>query len=199
MSLLRITPTEVQADTGTHDALWGGRSEADQAAARAIARVMGLTGPTSVTVASWRGGRDPGRMFEMIPVADLGSDGRRLVARPSTPSAPLATVWPGALPTPSPAVVHTEPIPVDVLDHDGHGVRVNGRGVVSAPPALVVYPTGSAPVTAWAGPWPVDERWWDERTRRAARFQMVVAGEHGERAHVVELCHGRWWITADYG
>ena len=194
VSLLRLTPTEVLVDAGTHDALWGGRSQADDAAARSIARVMGLMGPTSVTVASWRGGRDPQQVFEMIPVADLGSDDQRRREAPTG----RHQAWPGSLPTPSPATVHTEPIPVEVLDEAGCVVRVNGRGVASAAPALVVYPTGSASVVAWAGPWPVDERWWDERARRAARFQIVVTDQRGERAQLIEISAGRWTVTADF-
>jgi len=54
------------------------------------------------------------------------------------------------------------------------------------------------PVVSWAGPWPVDERWWDRRARRAARFQMVVDDGRGERAHMIEVCAGRWVITADF-
>jgi len=195
VSLLRITPTEVITDAGVHDALWGGRPQADDNAARAIARVMGLMGPASVTMASWRGGRDPRQMFEMVPVADLGSV---VTARPEHAEGHDSGSWPGSLPTPSPATVHVEPIPVDVLDHSGRVVRVNGRGVMSAAPAMVVYATGSATVSSWAGPWPVDERWWDPRARRAARFQMVVSGDHGERAHMIEVSSGRWYITADY-
>ena len=195
VSLVRITPTEVIADAGVHDALWGGRSQADDNAARAIARVMGLMGPTSVTMASWRGGRDPRQMFEMVPVADLGS---AVVVASEPTQGGDGGLWPGALPAPSPATVHVEPVPVDVLDHSGRVVQVNGRGVVSAAPALVVYATGSATVSSWAGPWPIDERWWDPRARRAARFQMVVSGDHGERAHMIEVSSGRWYVTADY-
>lgn len=197
VSLLRITPTEVLADAGVHDALWGGRSQADDNAARAVARVMGLMGPASVAMASWRGGRDPREMFVMTPVADLGSPETAGPGHTMSWHAINAS-WPGALPAPSPATVHVEPVPVDVLDHGGRVVRVSGRGVVSAAPALVVYATGSAAVSSWAGPWPVDERWWDLRARRVARFQMVVTGDQGERAHMIEVSSGRWYITADY-
>jgi protein ImuB len=49
---------------------------------------------------------------------------------------------------------------------------------------------------AWAGPWPVDERWWDPVAhRRRARFQML--DETGvARLAVVEA--GQWWVEADY-
>jgi protein ImuB len=51
-------------------------------------------------------------------------------------------------------------------------------------------------VTAWAGPWPVAERWWDPRAaRRRARFQLVT--EDGA-AWLVAVQNGRWLIEARY-
>ena len=41
----------------------------------------------------------------------------------------------------------------------------------------------------WAGPWPLDERWWDiERRRRRARVQVVL---EGGTAHVLVIGDGR--------
>jgi protein ImuB len=84
-----------------------------------------------------------------------------------------------------------------VLDENGHSVTVSGRGLASAPPSLLAV-DGQSPrqVTAWAGPWPLEERWWDPTSRRRrARFQMVT--EDG-LAHLVFLTHGRWWLAATY-
>ncbi|MDQ3897022.1 MAG: DNA polymerase Y family protein, partial [Actinomycetota bacterium] len=51
-------------------------------------------------------------------------------------------------------------------------------------------------VTAWAGPWPVDERWWDaEAHRRQARWQVVTADG---AAHLLSQCDGRWAVEATY-
>ena len=51
-------------------------------------------------------------------------------------------------------------------------------------------------VTAWAGPWPLEERWWDPSSRRrGARFQVVT--EDG-RAHLIVRAEGRWWVAATY-
>lgn len=50
-------------------------------------------------------------------------------------------------------------------------------------------------VTAWAGPWPVEERWWDPGGRRRARFQMSVATG---AAYLVVREKGRWWVEATY-
>ena len=57
-------------------------------------------------------------------------------------------------------------------------------------------PAGPDAITSWAGPWPVDERWWDpERHSRRARFQVVT--DDGI-ARLVVLERGRWSITATY-
>ena len=49
-------------------------------------------------------------------------------------------------------------------------------------------------VAAWAGPWPVTERWWSVRRRRA-RLQVVT-----EEGVARLLCseRGRWWVEALY-
>ena len=79
----------------------------------------------------------------------------------------------------------------------GRPVRVGGRGEVSAPPATLAI-AGRPPVaiTGWAGPWPVDERWWEpQRHRRLARFQVVTADG---AAHLVLAEHRQWWVAASY-
>ena len=51
-------------------------------------------------------------------------------------------------------------------------------------------------IIRWAGPWPLDERWWDERHhRRLARFQIVTADG---LAHLVVVERQRWSIVASY-
>jgi protein ImuB len=51
-------------------------------------------------------------------------------------------------------------------------------------------------ITAWAGPWPVTEQWWEPaRACRQARFQLVT--EDG-RAWLAVLQDGRWLVEASY-
>jgi protein ImuB len=51
-------------------------------------------------------------------------------------------------------------------------------------------------VVAWAGPWPLDERWWDPAAaRRRARFQIVTADG---LARLLTLEGGRWSVEATY-
>ena len=101
------------------------------------------------------------------------------------------------MPAPSPATVYQPPRPARITDDSGAPVTVSGRGLVSAPPARMS--ADGAPwlaVTAWAGPWPVAERWWDPRTaRRRARFQLVT--EDGA-AWLAAAQNGRWLIEARY-
>ena len=194
---LALIPIEVRGDAGTQEGFWGGRTAADDAAARAISRVMGLVGPAGVTVASWRGGRDPREQYRMVSVADIGADGTTVHARPTTSDAPR---WPGSIPAPSPALLHHEPVKVCVVDANDRPVSVSGRGFVSMAPDAIRRDDGgdATPVVAWAGPWPVEERWWDDRARRAARFQLVVRTPDGQRAYLAEVSSGQWWLVAEY-
>jgi protein ImuB len=85
-----------------------------------------------------------------------------------------------------------------VLDAEGHPVTVSGRAVLSAPPAQVRVGDRGAPaaVLAWAGPWPVEERWWDGAARRRqARLQVVLAGG---AAHLLVLEGGAWSCAGTY-
>ena len=73
---------------------------------------------------------------------------------------------------------------------------VDARGALSAPPVGLRVDGRPREVAAWAGPWPVDERWWDpERHRRRARLQVVA--DDGV-ARLVELEGGTWRVAATY-
>ncbi len=195
ISALRLVPIEVVADEGRQLGFWGGDQQGAERAARAAARLSGLLGPEAVTVPEWRGGRSPGEGVVTVPAAtvDLAErEGRGRIGPPAG-SGP----WPGRLPPPSPARVPAHLEPAEVVDEAGRAVTVTGRGVTSAPPARLA--SGSSrprQITAWAGPWPIDERWWDPAgRRRRARFQVVT--DDG-RAHLLVLTQGRWWLAATY-
>ncbi len=193
--LLRLAPAEVRGDRGEQGRLWGGPSAADERAARAVSRLAGMVGDEGVLVPAWRGGRLPGDRYGWVPASttdltDADDTAERL--RP-----PLPGPWPGSLPAPSPAVVPPASQPAELADAHGRPVRVGGRGEVSAPPVTLAI-AGRPPVaiTGWAGPWPVDERWWEpQRHRRLARFQVVTADG---AAHLVLAEHRQWWVAASY-
>jgi protein ImuB len=138
----------------------------------------------------------------LVPVhtVDLADPAGRSGARPTSVLAP----WPGQVPDPAPALVHTEAgpppptgVPVELVDERGAPLSVSGRSLLSADPARLHVGDGPAEaVVAWAGPWPADERWWDPPAhRRRARLQLVTASG---QAHLV-VCEGRrWWLEATY-
>jgi protein ImuB len=204
--LVRLVPDEVRADDGMQLGLWGGQSEADRQAARAIARLTTLTSDDAVTVPVWNGGRLPADRYRWVSAAMVDLDHRaRAVSAAGTGSGP-AGPWPGTLPSPSPATVFSDPHPAVVVDEHGEVVQVSARGILSGDPSTLVLLTGddatgwrrgrSRPIIAWAGPWPVEERWWEPgQQRRLARFQVVTDDHDG---FLVVAEHQRWWVSARY-
>jgi protein ImuB len=188
--LVRLTPEEVVADRGRQLGFWGGQTDLDERAVRAVARLAGLAGADAVQVPEWRGGRSPSEAVALVPAVTADLDGR-----PAQPAGPGP--WPGQLPSPSPAVVHPGARPAEVLDDQGRSVRVSGRNALSAPPAVVgVDGRPVRAVVAWAGPWPLDERWWDPAVaRRRARLQVVC--DDG-RAHLLVVERQAWGVEATY-
>jgi protein ImuB len=183
--LLRLLPDQLVPDEGRQEALWGQVTVSDRIM-RAAARVQAMLGHQAITRPFPVGGRGPGERIVRVPVGDL----------PPKPGASSEGQWPGRIPDPAPAVVHPDPLPVRVTGADGAPVTVSARCEVSAPPRQIEIDGRVLPVTAWTGPWPARERWWDPaRSRRRARFQVVTA-DGGARLLVVE--GGHWYIEADY-
>jgi protein ImuB len=184
--LLRLVPDEVIRHSGLQLGLWGGLGESGERASRALARVQGMLGSDAVLTGVLGGGRGPDEQVRLVPWGDE-----------RTPSRPAGQPWPGQVPLPAPATVLTEPVPAEVLAADGSPVGVTGRYAVTAEPAqFAAAGRPPTPLVAWAGPWPVDERWWDPAAaRRRARFQLLAADG---TAWLVALADGRWWAEAVY-
>ena len=188
ITMLRLVPDEVGAARGHQMGFWGGRTLADERATRALARVQGLLGVDAVALPEVRGGRAPAEQVVLVPVG-LAEPGRVMEPAPDAP-------WPGQVPAPLPAAVHTTRRAVDVLDRHGEPVVVSGRGLISGPPATITADGRVEDVSAWSGPWVFDERWWDaDERRRQARMQVVTASG---TAHLLVLEHRRWWVEATY-
>jgi protein ImuB len=191
LTLLRLTPEEVRPDGGHQLGFWGGVADADARAARAMARVQGMLGPDAVVTAVLGGGRDFAEQVRLVSWGDAREEAL-VVRRPKEPPPP----WPGRLGGPSPAIVYDRPPRADLRDEQGRPVEVSGRGTISAAPLRIAIDGCSpAPVAAWAGPWPLEERWWEEGGRRRARLQILL--EDGD-AYLVTRENGSWWVEASY-
>lgn len=215
--LLRLEPLEVHQAGGEQLRLWGGLSEADGRALRAVSRLVGVLGPAAVTVPEWHGGRLPAERYAWVPAIDVDlGDRRRALERVTPPAARRHGPWPGTLPAPAPVLIFPDGAApeVEVCAADGSAIAVNGRGEVTAAPAALVIDGRRHAVAAWAGPWPLDQRWWNgtgpgagaaagadpggrhrARRRRLARFQLLTTDG---AAHLVALEHRRWWLLATY-
>ncbi|REF36580.1 DNA polymerase Y family protein [Thermasporomyces composti] len=180
-----LIPDEVAPTGAYQDGLWGDQAP-DERIHRAFTRIQSMLGHEAVVTAVLSGGRAPAERVTLVPWGD-----------DATPARPTDEPWPGHLPPPAPATVLPEPEPVDVLDATGQVVTLDDRYGMSAPCQLLVRNgTEREPVVGWAGPWPVEERWWDPATaRRYARFQVACATGN---AYVLLHEKGRWWIEARY-
>ncbi len=193
ISRLWLTPDEVVPAGGRQLGFWGSDAALADRASRAVARVQGLLGVGSVVVPEWRGSRDPATEIALVEAEAIDLTLERAGAH----RARVVSPWPGKLPRPAPARIHVAPTLAAVVNAEGQPVAVSGRGELSAPPALLSVAGGSwVEVIAWAGPWPLEERWWDSASgRRRARLQVVTADG---QARLVVLEQGRWHVDATY-
>lgn len=189
ISLLRLSPIAVSGGGGAQRGIWGGDAAAAERADRALARVQALLGPEAVQTAVLTGGRGPGERVQLVPWGD-----------PRDESKAADLPWPGRVPAPAPALVHSALKPIELVDASGGPMMVSGRGLPSSVPAQVSVAGGPwTPIEAWAGPWPADERWWDPDPRsrhRRARLQLALADG---TAHLCILENGTWSLEATYG
>lgn len=173
---------------------WGTADE--DAVHSALSRIQGILGHRGVGTGRVGGGRMPGRRQHTVPWGDRGRSGATEPARVAVSSGTAAPPWPGTLPAPHPATVYRSPRGVAVLDGDERPVAVDERGRLSAEPVVLSAPGGRRrALCAWAGPWPLDERWWSAGAQRSQRFQAV--DDTGAAWLLVLDAHG-WWAVGSY-
>jgi protein ImuB len=192
---LRLHPMEVVSAAALQLPLWGSSGDDDRLRARrALVRVQGLLGPESVQVPVLSGGRGPAERITFTPLGDE-----------PVPRADPGQPWPGQLPEPSPTVLLDDP--VELLDADGNPVRVTGRGLFSADPVRLTGDGRSGRLSWWAGPWSVDERWWDPeksgKAGRTARVQVLLEEPGGpddaaDRAMLLCYRQRQWYLEGIY-
>lgn len=185
LTRLRLQALEVVSAGALQLPLWGGLGDDDRLRARrALVRVQGLLGTEAVQVPVLSGGRGP---VERITLTPLGDE--------PVPSADPHQPWPGQLPEPSPTVLLDDQ--VELFDVQGNPIRVTSRGLFSADPARLAAHGRDDRLRWWAGPWPVDERWWDpdRAIGRTARAQVLLDG-----GCAFLLCYRRrrWYLEGIY-
>lgn len=189
ITVLRLFADEVASTADLQLGLWGQMSETDRRASRGLDRVRGLLGPRAILTGLIRGGRAPAERVQLVPWGE-----------PATGPDDGSQPWPGRLPAPSPALVHSAPERITVVSAQGAPVAVDGRGQLTTAPARMQLAGGRwHQITAWAGPWLADERWWDpDAHRRLARFQLLTAECGNQTGYLCVVEGSQWFLEATY-
>jgi protein ImuB len=197
---VEFTPLETREVLVVQPLLWGGNEVNTERAARAAAMASAVGDHVQVTVPRWEGGRDVATVYSQIPIAlvDL-SDQHESEQRVNTGKG-VARDWSGAVPRPSPASVAVVAPEAQVLNAAGLPVSVTGRHELNTEPAVVTVSGHTYAVMRTAGPWPVEERWWDaRRKRRHVRLQLLVQNKRGAlRVFLMGLENHEWRLLARY-
>lgn len=196
---VEFVPLECRELLVVQPLLWGGQQENVERAARSVAMAL-AAGGTRICVPKWEGGRDVASAWSLmdaslVDLADVAAAERRVTEGDGAPR-----TWTGAIPVPAPAAIAPVPPPVRLVDADGADVGVTGRHDFTAEPAMVEVGGTRLPVLRVAGPWPVEERWWDpRRRRRQARVQVLVSNPNsGVGVLLLVTENGTWSLLARY-
>ena len=192
--MLRLQPVEVVSAEALQLPLWGGPGEENRMRARrALVRVQGLLGAEAVQLPVLSGGRGPAERITLISIGDE-----------AVPRVDPDRPWPGRLPEPAPTVLPESDSVVELLDAQDNPVRVTGRGMFTAEPVRLrgAETAYRGDLSWWTGPWPVDERWWDQddrhsRTGPTARAQVLL---DTDPPRALLLCYRRrcWYAEGVY-
>jgi len=165
---LRIVPDDLSGE-GRQLGLFTDESSMVEAE-RALARAQAMLGPDGVLQAKAQGGRMPA---ERVAWSRWGE--------PETPADRDRTApWPGATPSPAPALVPPGLDPIEVEWDGGMPTRIR---------------LGSRwePVLTWSGPWRLSGRWWVGEPD-ADRYQIVTS----VGAFLCVVRDGRAFLAAVY-
>ncbi|MDO5726574.1 MAG: DNA polymerase Y family protein [Bowdeniella nasicola] len=178
----------VGASYGAGQALWG-QSDAHQRARRATERLQALVGPDRVLQAHLRGGRHPRERVILQPVT-----------APQRVDPHLKDTWPGQLPGPAPTRLYERPIALRLYCQQGNDIAVPAIETAWIPTPvhyqLATHQTGEREgIQAWAGPWPLVQRWWHRDG--SARIYLQLIPHRGNPMLVASRKHG-WVVEGIY-
>ena len=183
--ITRIVVIAVQV-TSSHRrqiSLFGANPSLDEDALRSIARVKSLVGDMSVVELKVVGGRMPGESIKFLEYSKslddftLSSSSNSLFEESDESDLSCSLYWPGAILGKTPMCEFDPPEKARLLDSSNNPIKVHATGLASAQPKYIESPALKPfrqEIKDFAGPWPLEDKWWDEKKRRRlCRFQIA--------------------------
>ena len=177
---VRIVPTIHRAGEAA-EGLFGARPA--EHLVHIISQLQEKLGPEGVLMGKVDGGRMLRDRRRLIPFGTVAEDAR-----------PVDRPWPGHLDGPAPGIVYSRPLPARLETTDGMPLTTSSD-LPSISPGWFHDGTSRRRVIAWAGPWPVHQRWWSTPAVSVERVQLVT---EDQQAWVLAGSADRWWVEARY-
>ncbi|WCC79362.1 DNA polymerase Y family protein [Cutibacterium equinum] len=177
---VRIVPTIHRAGEAA-EGLFGARPT--EHLVHVISQLQEKLGPEGVLVGEVAGGRMLKDRRRLVPFGTVAEDAR-----------PVDRPWPGHLDGPAPGIVYSRPLPARLETTDGMPLTTSSD-LPTISPGWFHDGTSRRRVIAWAGPWPVHQRWWSTPAVSVERVQLVT---EDQQAWVLAGSADRWWVEARY-
>lgn len=203
LNQLSLVPEELIPLGERQRGLWGEDGRREQRAYRALAHAAALLDPGKVTYAFRNAGRTPHDQVKYVPFDEVSAERLAALAqqlRPQEAPESLNAPWPGQLPSPVPATLFINPIPVKLTDARDDPVVFTERLWLTSPPHhLCLRDRTPMPVHQWSRPWPITERWWDPQRQRAGAWLQVIVDSGSRRSALLLYTTGtQWWVIGNY-
>lgn len=194
ITALWLIPLECVPPDMASGGLWDtGRSQ-QHVARQVIERVQSSLGVDAVLQPVPAGGRGVEERIHFVPYGEK----RDAIRNP-------AGSWPGKIPGPLPARlgggINHPASQVTMIDTEGQRIYVTAEALLSSSPYALSWGPARYLITGWAGPWPVDDRWWEKNGTKYARLQVVgraVSEERQLSAWLLMWKDNKWRIEATY-
>lgn len=180
----------------------GGAGAAGRDGARRVAeRVQSQLGIDAVVQPRMSGGRGVAERVTLVPFGERGPEAAAGSAAGSTAG---SASWPGAILQPLPARIggglNHPASRVTLIDAAATPVGVTAEALLTSTPYGLSWGGKNYLVTGWAGPWPVDDTWWEATAHKVARLQVVGErpGEGKPVAWLLVWSKRQWSIEAMY-
>lgn len=173
-----IRATHVMSSHRRQISMFGADPATDDDALRTLSRIKTIVGDDSISELVPTGGRMPSEIVQlreyMSNVDELNVVSETLFGDENELSCQL--FWPGSIVGRVPMCEYIKPMPARLLDKRGEPIKVHANGIANAEPAFLesALVGGRVEVTNFAGPWPLEDRWWDGSRRRFCRYQINI-------------------------